>query len=205
MTRPAVVPLAEELWGELGPISQRDDEMTGWALLALCQALVGPLQFLEDIVRDSDTHIGYEAILDVDVCPPWALEWLGQFIGVRVTPGDPNDPDWVDRARTEIHATTGFQRGTIDAMVAAAQLTLTGTKTVQVSERSGGPGQLVVLTLAAETPDPVATERALRSQKAAGLVLTYAVSGDSPFINQGTLTIDAVGVAIDDATIDDVT
>lgn len=205
MSRPDVVALAEEAWGELGPVAEPDGESTGWALLALCQGVLGPLQPFEDIVRDTDTTVGYETMLDVDACPAWALEWAGQFVGVRVTPGDPDDPVWAAQARLEIHGTPGFRRGTVATMVAEAQKTLTGTKTVQVTERSGSEAQIVVITLEDETPDPAATERAVRSQKAAGLVLTYAVSGDSPFINQGAMAIDDVAVSIDTATIDDVT
>jgi len=66
-------------------------------------------------------------------------------------------------------------------MRAAAQATLTGNKTVIINERDGDSATqpidyayyLTVETYQGQTPDPAMTQRALLSQKPAGIVLTY--------------------------------
>jgi hypothetical protein len=57
----------------------------------------------------------------------------------------------------------------------AAQPFLTGTRSVLLFEREGGPWRLTVATRARETPDPAAVEQAIRAQKPIGIVLTYTV------------------------------
>jgi hypothetical protein len=108
--------------------------------------------------------------MDVNRCPTEALGWLAQFAGVRLLPGATDA-----QSRQRIQSTDGFRRGTVAAMTAAAQRTLTGTKTVGITERyTGDPYQLQVTTFAAETPDTVATYNALLAAKPAGLLLTYS-------------------------------
>ena len=204
MTRPTVAALAEEAHAELGPISAPDGEKTRWALLALLQGLLGQLQPMEDLVRDSDAGTGYSPALDVDRCPPDLLRWLGQFAGVPVTPGDPKDAAWVTKAREEIRQAAGWRRGTPRAIREAAQRHLTGTKTVRMLERDGSAYRMTVLTRTSETPNPAATEAAIRAQKPAGIVLAYIVT-DLPIWNEGTRTFNAAAGTFETATVADVT
>jgi hypothetical protein len=138
-----------------------------------------PFELIEDFVRDSDDGPGWSALVDIDRCPSWALGWLAQFRGVSLPPQlqgqsdleyDIEMRDWIKRA-------DGFNRGSVDAIVAAAQRRLTDTKTVIVSQRDGGdPDQIVVTTLDPETPDPAGTLLDILSQKPWGLVLNHQQS-----------------------------
>ena len=66
---------------------------------------------------------------------------------------------------------------------------------------------LTVVVRTSECPDPAASERAARSQKASGLVMTFVVT-DAPIIDEGgaAKTIDSAEVAVtyDNATVADV-
>lgn len=167
MAAPAVAQVATDLYDELGH-TQPADEALGWPFLLYLNAAAIALGELPDIVRDSDDHVGWSAVLDPARCPVYALPWLAQFAGVRLTPGATEE-----QHRAEITAPPAFQRGTPAAMRAAATLTLTGTARVRITERDGSPYALSVRTYESETPDPVEAERLIRSQKPAGLVLTY--------------------------------
>jgi hypothetical protein len=160
---------AARLYTALAPLALQDPQ-NAWSLLILCNAVGEMFQLLDDYVRDSPDGPGWSALMDLDRCPPEALAWLGQFAGVRMLPGL-TDPQQRDRIRSA----AGFRRGTVAAITAAAQATLTGTKTVGITERNGGdPYALKVNTFANETPDTVATYNALLAAKPAGLTLTYS-------------------------------
>jgi hypothetical protein len=197
VTRPTVTALADEVWDELGPVSEPDGDDTGWALLSLLHAFLAPLQGIEDIVRDGeDGEPGWSSVMDPDTCPAGWLVWLGQFYGVRVTPGDPDSATWVAQARDEVRSAAGVRRGTVGAIRAAAQRYLTGTKYVLILERDTSPYHFTVVVRAAEMPalDTVTwagatgtwddwpgtwqgkVEAAIRAQKPAGLVMDFIPS-----------------------------
>lgn len=134
------------------------------------EALVGPLQDIDDVVRDNGPETGWSVMLDLDRIPADNLAWLAQFIGAEIIPGL-SDAEQRDRIRDA----EGFRRGTRGAMENAAKSTLTGTKKVNIFERDGGAYLLTVQTYATQTPDAVRTEAAIRSQKPGGLVLTYVL------------------------------
>jgi Phage tail protein (Tail_P2_I) len=168
---------ADRLYGMMRPLAGADGQ-TGYSLLILCNAIGIDYQLVEDWVRDVDPQTpGWSLLLDVNRCPPEALPWLAQFVGVRLLPGDPDDAD-----RVRIASTAGFRRGTVAALTAAAAATLTGNKSVFLTERDHDPADtpdyayyLSVVTYAGQTPDPGMTERALLAQKPGGIVLTYTV------------------------------
>lgn len=66
-------------------------------------------------------------------------------------------------------------RGTPGAMLAAAQLHLTGTQTVYLMERFGDADHVSIATLTAETPDAPAVLAACMAAKPVGLLLTHTV------------------------------
>ncbi|HEX3454197.1 MAG TPA: phage tail protein [Gaiellaceae bacterium] len=167
---------AARLYTMLEPLAQSDPSY-GWALLILCNAIGTEYQSVEDWVRDTPAGPGFSLLLDVDRCPPEALGWLAQFVGVRLRSGD-SDAD----NRHRIVSTDGFRRGTYAAIQGAAYATLVGSKSVFIWERDHDPADtpdyayyLTVSTYADQTPDQAATERAILAQKPAGLVLTYIV------------------------------
>jgi hypothetical protein len=162
---------AGRLYGMLAPLAQKDP-VAGWSLLILVNAIGLEYQLVEDWVRDSPDGPGWSLLMDLDRCPPEALPWLGQFVGVRVPTGL-NDA----QARAWVASTDGFRRGTPAAMRGAAQATLTGDKLVVFTERFNGDAYaLDVATYVDQTPDPALTERALIAQKPGGIVMTYRAS-----------------------------
>lgn len=170
--RPVVSEAAERLYADLGPWREGDDAR-GYPLLSFCEALVGGLQDIESIIRDTDDGPGWSAIMDPDRAPVEYLGWLGQFIGVRTLVG-------LDEAsqRLRLKEASGMRRGTVAALEGAARQWLTGSRQVIIIERDGSPYRLTVRTYIAETPDQARVVAALQAEKPAGLVLTYqAVSG----------------------------
>lgn len=165
---------AARLYGALLPLAYQDPA-NAWALLILCNALGTEYQLVEELVRDTPDGPGWSVLVDLDRCPDWALPWLAQLVGVRLLPG--SDPT---EQRARIESTGGFRRGTRDALIGAAQATLTGNKNVIFRERdhpaTDTPAYayyLTVITYAAQTPDPTATRNALLAQKPAGILLDY--------------------------------
>jgi hypothetical protein len=167
-------PFASRLYRMMAPLA-RDDPSYGWALLIFVNAATLAYEQVEAWVRDTPTGPGWSLLLDVERCPPEALPWLGQFVGVRLIKGASDEAN-----RERIKATDGFQRGTRAALIGAAQATLTGNRSVFLTERDHDPADtpdyayyLTVTTYRGQTPDPAATERALLGQKPGGLILTY--------------------------------
>jgi hypothetical protein len=173
--RPEVVPLAEEIYAALGPLTLRD-QATGWHLLRFVNAIAQAPQWTDDLVRDSDAGPGWSSVVDLDRAPVEALAWLGQFVGVEIHP----DID-VESQRLRIRETAGFRRGTRAAIEGAARQFLTGNRTVQVLERDTSAYHLKVITFETETPFPDRTGAAVQAQKPAGLVLQYVMSSGATY------------------------
>lgn len=169
--RPAVQPITEDLYSRLGPWASRDTVDAQWPLLEVAEAIGQQLQPIEDIIRDTDAHVGWGVVMDVDDNPMDWLGWLAQFGGVRLKTGL---TDLAQRAR--VKSTDGMNRGTPSAVVGAAQQTLTGTKTVYLVERHGSAYRLTVTTIAAETPNAAQVLADIIEQKPAGIVLVHAMT-----------------------------
>jgi hypothetical protein len=166
MPRPATTPLGEAVYERLGPVAVQDEAL-GWPLLIFVQGLAEMARQVEELVRpDAIDRRAWDPLLDVDLSPDWNLPYLGQFVGVRVTPGG-TPAQW----RAQIKGVGGFKRGTVAAMKEAVRATLTGTQFVDVIERDGDAWHITVTTRSAETPNPSVTLAAAMAQKAAGLVL----------------------------------
>lgn len=121
---------------------------------------------VQEIVRDG-SQPGWTVPLTLSEAKE--LDWLGQFLGVRREPIY-SDADF----RRAIDEVAGFSRGTPSSLRNAAYRTLTGARHVNFYERLGGDAyNLTVITYVPETPDPAATEAAIRALKPAGIVLTY--------------------------------
>lgn len=173
--RPSVGVVGEEVYAALEPLASVDSSY-GWPLLLFAGALAAPVEDIAALVRDSAAGPGWSAAVDVDRCPDFALPWLAQCNGTVLTPGMT-----ADEQRAAIKDEPGFRRGTLGAIVAAAQKTLTGAKQVLVKERDGGAYKLTVHTFTSETADTAATEAAIRAQKPAGIILTYSAIDGSDF------------------------
>lgn len=170
MARPVVNPIAERMYREVSPLATRDEEL-GYPLLHFLHAWTQPMALIESYVRDTDDGPGYSRVMDPQTAPEEFLDWLGQFVGVRPTAGMV-----IEDRRARVEARTGLRRGSMPAIVAEGQLTLTEPRTVYYLERPGGNAyQLRIATIEDQTPDPDATEAAFRLQKPIGIKLLYTV------------------------------
>jgi hypothetical protein len=193
---------ADRLYAMLEPLAERDFEFA-WSLLILCNAIGVPFQLVEDLVRDTEEGVGWSVLLDLDRCPPEALPWLAQFVGVRLLAGSTESEQ-----RARIASTDGFKRGTREALIGAAQATLTGARKVTLRERDGDKAlepiayayRLTVTTYASQTPDPAATLAALLAQKPGGLVLEFhtAIGQDYATVKSRFATYAALDAAYPD-------
>jgi hypothetical protein len=161
----AALMLYERLWPQT-----IEDEANEWHLLLFCEALAGTLfEQVRSYVADRDDMLGWEIIFDVDECPPEALPYLAQFVGVHF-----EDSLTVEQQRAKIKGRPAFKRGTLGAIEEAAKQRLTGGKFVFVAERAEGHAyRLLIRTFDSQTPDPVATRKDILTQKPAGILLDY--------------------------------
>jgi hypothetical protein len=119
---------------------------------------------------------GYGILFDVDLCPAAALPYLAQFVG-ETLPTTLAEAD----ARRQIRTQPNRKRGTRAGIIAAARATLSNpdTDTVIFRERDAAacpsiPAYgLTVATYTAQTPNPAATEAAIRSNLPGGIILNY--------------------------------
>lgn len=190
---------ANGLYRLLGPLAALDggDEARAWSLLHYCSGIGLPFQLVADFVYEQqDGTPGWGLLLDADRCPTWALGWLAQFRGVRLVPRDPAETEaayWA-AMRQRIKRADGQNRGGPDAMRAAAERFLTGTRYLVFNERAGAVDPaytLAVRSRADETPDPAKVLAAILEQKPGGIVLDYATTPS------GVPTYDLVAVAHD--------
>jgi tail protein P2 I len=172
---PTVGRAAADLYERLGPFAKLDTD-PDWVLLRFCDVLTsGSFEQIYGYVRTGeDGTPGWAAIFDPDLCPPEALPYLAQFVGVAITPDMS-----VAEQRQAILLPAQWQRGTLAAMLQSIVRELTGSKTVLLDERySGDAYKLRVRTFASETPDPARTLAAILLQKPAGITLLYeAITG----------------------------
>jgi hypothetical protein len=167
--RPEVSQAAELLYGRLWP-QTIGDEANEWHLLLFCEALAGTLfEKVRSYVADRPTMLGWEVIFNVDECPPEALPYLAQFVGVHFEPSLT-----VAEQRAKIKERPAFRRGTLAAIEAATKQHLTGSKFVFIEERAEGHAyRLMIRTFTVHTPEPAVTLADILTQKPAGILLDY--------------------------------
>ena len=199
------------LYGELAHLRTGDSAL-GYPLRTFVDAAAGHmLQQLDDLVRDTPDGPGWSQAVDTGRAPTYALPWLGQFIGVRA---DPSKSDAAQRA--QIDAKAGFARGTLAAVLAAAESVLIPGQHATITERSPDPyhftvtvatAAALVKTYADETatyptypllaaaatnyntfiPDTLAVKAAVQAAKPAGLLFVMVVAGQAPLVGTGAL------------------
>lgn len=165
---PPYSPLGERLRERTQPLAP-DDDLYDYAHAKLCEGMMLPFGQLAELVDPPDPYVPWEILFNVNLCPYWALPWLGQVVGVRV-PKTLSEADM----RTMIESLGAFARGSPDALEAAAGFGLTGNKTVLFRERDAGDAyRLEIVTLASETPDANLVHDLILSQKPGGIVLDF--------------------------------
>lgn len=166
MAEPILSPLGQRLRERTQPLAP-DDATYGYAHAHLCEGMMLPFAQVAELVDPPDPYVPWEVLFDVDLCPYWALPWLGQCAGVRLSRGM-SEADM----RTAIKELGGAPLGSPQRIRAAIQLTLTGTKNVYFRERDGGEAYVLeVVTFIAETPDPAATQAAILAELPAAIKL----------------------------------
>lgn len=175
MPRPATTPFTEAVYALLEPVTAQDEALN-WPLLRYVIALAAMLDDVDTIVRDTLVLVGWSTALDANNAPAYALPWLGQFAGVTV-----DTSQVVATQRNQILLHSGFKRGTLAAMIAAGQDTMTGSKTLTVTERAGDAWTVAFTGTSAEIPSVAATLAAIKTVKPAGVIVTLnGVGGASP-------------------------
>jgi len=171
MARPVVSAFANQVYALLEPVAG-GDEAAGWPLLLYVEACSRMIDPVDVIVRDAPGVPGWGVAMDANNAPLAQLPWLGQFAGVTV---DTTQPDATQRAQILGHS--GFARGTLAAMISAAQATMTGSKTVSYTERSGDAWTVAFTAAAGEVPSVTATLAAIVAVKPAGIIVTFNGAG----------------------------
>ena len=130
-----------ELWGALPQFVQDADAANQYTFLSWLEGIGGQQQLIDNLCRDSEFGPGWSAIVDLGRCPSYALPWLAQFVGVNL-PGSILSND--EATRQAILAHPGFNRGTVAAIIDAAQSLLGPNSYVNVIERYPDPYSLTV-------------------------------------------------------------
>jgi len=164
-------PAALEIYEAVEPILRAGDEANDWTGLKLCQALVaGNVDFIHEILTDSDAGAGWEILFDPDRAPLKALPFLAQFDGAILT-ADMSEAS----QRAAIAQPEAFRRGTVEAIKSIVRRRLTGERIVNVTERyTGKVWRIQVSTNVSETPEEAATIADLkRYAKPIGILLFF--------------------------------
>lgn len=182
---PELEPEAAYLYQQMLPMAGSDAE-NGYATAHLCAVLMAPVELVSKLASEVGDRPGYADALDLDETPTQLLPWLGQFNGTPLMGGE--DPE---EQRRKIREARGSHRGTTRAIISDVKATLTGTLSVDLLERDGGPFENIVVTRTSETPDEAATLAALenRQTKPLGAIYTLTVGG-SILIDELVGTID---------------
>jgi len=167
-------------WNQLGPWRDADEASglagNGYPLLTFLDAIGLQFDVTEQYTRDDATHIGWGQLLDVNVCPGFALPWLAQLAGVVIPVGTSDAA-----ARLLITTQANAKRGTPATLIAVLQAFLTGTQSVILLERTPDPYSFMIMCQASQIPGgaggatAAAALVALIAAKPAGLVMSFLV------------------------------
>lgn len=161
---------SEVAYQSLGPMSEDDQLTEGEHLRLLVDAVLAPVDRIHSIAGSGeDDEPGWSMPFDLERAPLGVLPWTAQFVGSTIVPAM-SDSD----ARSAIRTPDGFSRGLERAMRAAGERTLTGSRRLIIYPRIPDPFTVYIRSLHIETPDPGATEAALRAQTPWWLNLDYA-------------------------------
>lgn len=166
--------ISDALYERTAPlwVPEEGEPLTNRPGQVLCKAVMGMLQDLDVITADTATHPGWSIITDPTVCPPAWLLWCAQLYG-ETPPAGLTEAE----LRTFIETPPQESRGSLAAMEAEANATLTGGGTVTITEQSSGHAyHITAHSRMSQTPNEKATLQALLSQKPGGITLVYSAS-----------------------------
>ena len=173
MAAPTTTPTADVVYEWVGQGQTSPDADHDWAFLHLIVELTRPLWEVEQVVRASAGRPGWAAALDPDTVPAVALDWLAQWVGVRLPAGL---SDAAKRAR--IKDRPNARRGTPAYVVAAAQAGTTDSAgEATMFERrhpdemdTDDPDRFVVVIYTEDGADEAAAQEALDEGRPAHLI-----------------------------------
>jgi hypothetical protein len=169
-------PFGERLRERTQPLAL-DDESYGFAHAYLSEALSRPYLEVQEIFDPEGDVPPVAPLLDIDLCPDWALPWLAQLIGAAIPVGMPPET-----ARELIRNVAGFPSRHSGGDHGQPRVSFSRVaKTVFFNERFANDAyRLGIVTLAAETPNPAQVQAAILAQKPGGIVLSYsAIAGQT--------------------------
>jgi hypothetical protein len=130
--------IGRRVYESMGPYTH-GDEAHGWALAAVINGIASVLQPIQDLAADRDDGTpGWEAFIDPERTPSWALAWLAQTIGVQLPEGvqaaDASATD-IAAARAAIANRSEWRRGTPSYVRAVAAPFLKQGAQIVIRER----------------------------------------------------------------------
>lgn len=190
MTRPVLAPAPvggtlDRVYDALPDHYRHADESNDWPLYRWLAGVCAELGEVEQMqaridyvsVGDGGAPGDTSDLVDPATADPAWLPWLGQLVGVAIT------PDLTDAERRDgiLYASSGWRAGTKAAVADAAKTELTGSKYAFVYDHSvsepgdGGIWDVLIITRTTETPDVGAVLAAVarRGAKPAGVVLHH--------------------------------
>jgi hypothetical protein len=140
---PTVADITLQLYDALGPIPGLGvgDDYLGWPLLCFLDGIGQIIQRIADLAQDTAGGPGWSSLLDPTRCPPYALAWLAQCVGVTF-----NQTQSTAAAQlAAIQAEQGFNRGTVAALQNAAGQWMQPGQQVVIYERDPDPYSFTVV------------------------------------------------------------
>jgi hypothetical protein len=169
--------VTQRIYDGLEPVSKPDPAL-GWPLLAYINAMGEMFQPAADLIENGPNgEPGWSIILDIDRIPDEGLPYLAQYLGMHFYQGIT-----ANTMRQQIRDHISWQRGTPASIFAGVRLFLTGTQTVQLTERDTSAYHFNVAIWASEAPaDTTLITRYINQfAKPAGLQWTLTVNPGTP-------------------------
>lgn len=123
------------------------DAQHDYAYGHLAEAMMRPFEQVAELIDPPDPYGPWDPLFFVDITPDWALQWLGQVVGVQV----PNTAT-PDQARAMIKALSFNEVGKPETIINVIKAYLNGSQTVYFRERDGNAYRIEIITRADEQP-----------------------------------------------------
>lgn len=147
MSRPVVSNFAESIYAQFPDAIRKEDANHDYALLIYAGAIGAMFEDIDIIAHAQGGNDPWTILLDIERLGDNAIPWIGQFLGVSVDTSLPPDEQ-----RQQIRDHTAWDRGTPKALKESIRPLLTGTKTVELAERSSSAWTIEVSTYYDESP-----------------------------------------------------
>jgi hypothetical protein len=148
MTEPDFTPLGERYYERVSPLQPPEvDEQHDHAFGNLAEAMMRPYKQVAELIDPPDPYEPWSPLFFVDITPDWALQWLGQVVGVRV----PNTAT-PSQARAMIKELSFEEVGKPETIKNVIRAYLGGSKSIIYRERDGNAYRLEIITMNRDAP-----------------------------------------------------